>query len=90
MPAQDCIGGEQRADLLKCLAAQDLAPNGKSPTLVVVEQDALRTELLLEHLVFGSYVFDHFLLLPMNPAGHDYQAELPGLKNEGHRRQPLG
>ncbi len=53
MPTQDCVGGEQRADLLKRFAAEDLALYRKSPTLVIVKQDAFLSELLLEHLVLG-------------------------------------
>jgi hypothetical protein len=42
MPAKNCIGREQSADLFESLATEILALNCQSASLVVVEQDAFR------------------------------------------------
>ncbi len=36
--------------------------------LVVIEKNAFLAELFFQHLIFGSQVFDDFLLMPVNPA----------------------
>ena len=45
--------------------------DGQPPTLVVVEQHSILAQLLLEHLVFGTQVLDHLLLLPVDPTGEN-------------------
>ena len=86
MPSQDRVRREQRADFFESLAAEDLAFDRQSTPLIVVQQDPLLAELLFEHLVLGSQVLDHFLLLAIDPASEDDDIELPRLKNEIHDR----
>ena len=84
MPAENRIGCEQRADLFKSLATENLAIPCQSPSLVVVEQDAFRTVRFFKNPVLGAKVFDRFLLLSVDPACDDGYVELPGLENETH------
>ena len=84
MPTQDRIRCEQRAEFLQPFAAEDLTLQRESSTLVIVQQDSLLAELFLEHLILGSQILDHFLLLAIDPAGENHQVELPGLEDEGH------
>ena len=51
MPPQNRIWREQRAIFLQQLATQDLALDGRSPALIVIEQDPFLAELLFEYLV---------------------------------------
>ena len=50
------------------------------------EEDALLTELLLEHLILGPQVLDHLLLLAIDPARENNDVQLPRLKNKIHER----
>src|SRR5271166_5290274 len=84
MPAQDRVGRNQGGNLLECLAAQHLASDGESPTLVIVEHDAFLAELFLQDLVFGSQVVDHGLLPVVDPAGQNGEEELPRLQDKVH------
>ena len=84
MPAENRVGGEQCADLCQPLAAEHLAGHGQAPPLVVAEQDAFLAELFLEHVVLGSQVLDHLLLLLVDPAGQNDEQELPRLEDEAH------
>ena len=77
VPSQYRIGREQRANLFEHFASKDLAFDCQTPALVVVEQHAFRTEFLFEHLILGAEVFDHFLLLAVDPARDDHDIELP-------------
>jgi len=76
------VGGEECANGFEQLAAQDLALDREPTALVVVEQDAPLTELVLEDLVFRAQVLDHRLLLAVHPAGQDGEQKLPGLQDE--------
>ena len=84
MPTQDRVWREQRAEFFESFVARDLALDGQSSSLIIVEQSPLVAKLLLEHLVLGSQILDHLLLLTIDPAGEDDEAELPRLKNEVH------
>ena len=66
VPPQNRIGCEQRANFFESLAAEDLAFDGQTTPLIVVEQDAIPAELLFEHLVLSPQVFDHVLLLAVD------------------------
>ena len=57
----------------------------KPSALIVIQQDPLLGELLLEHLVLCSKIFDRFLLLSIHPTGENHHIELPGPKNEHDR-----
>jgi hypothetical protein len=79
VPSQYRIGREQSANLFEHLASRDLAFDCQSPTLIVVEQYEFRAKLLSQYLILGPKVLDYFLLLAVDPAGDDYQIELPRL-----------
>ena len=90
MPTQNRVRCEQRTKFLESLATEDFACDCQASSLVVIEQDPLFVELLFEHLVFGSQILDHFLLLAVDPTGEDDDVELPRLKNEIHERVHRG
>lgn len=84
MPTQDRVRCEQGAEFLQPFAAEDLTLHRESSTLVIAQQDSLLAELFLEHLIFGSQILDHLLLLAIDPASENHQAKLPGVDDEGH------
>ena len=79
MPAQDRVRGKQGGHFCQELAAEDLAFDGESASLVVSEQDAAVAELLFQDLVFGAQVVDDLLLLAIDPAGEASKENQPGL-----------
>ena len=85
MPTQNRIGREKRAELLKSLAAEDLSFDRQSAALVIVQQEAFLAQFLSKDLVFGSQVFDEFLLFTVDPASENEKVELPGLEKEFHQ-----
>lgn len=89
MPAQNRVRREQCAEFFESLATEDLGFDSETTPLVVAEQDPLLAKFLFEDLVFRSQVFDHFLLLAIDPTGEDGESELPGLENESHDRSPI-
>jgi len=89
MPAENRIGREKRANLFESLATENLALNCQSASLVVVEKNAFRAVLFPKNPVLGAKVFDHFLLLSVDPACDYGYVKLPGLENKTHS-QPDG
>ncbi len=71
--------GRSPLALFEHLSAKDLAFHRKSAALIVVQQNSFLAELLLEHFVFRAEVFDHLLLLTVDPASKDHQHQLPRL-----------
>ena len=86
VPSQDRIRREQSTHFFESFSSKDPAFDRQSTALVVVQHDPLVAVRFLEHLVLGSQVFDHFLLLPIDPACQTDQIQLPGLENEIHDR----
>lgn len=86
MPAQDGIGCHDRRDLAQHLSAKQFSPDGKTPALIVVEQDPLLPELLSEDLVFGADVLDDALLFLIRDASQDSHQQMPRLQNEVSHR----
>jgi hypothetical protein len=52
--------------------------------LAIVEQYPFLAEFLFENLVLGPQVFDHFLLLSVDPTSKHEKIQLPRLKDEFH------
>ena len=52
--------------------------------LIVVQKDTLLAVRFLEHLVLGSQILDHLLLLTIDPACDNDDIELPRLKYRIH------
>ncbi len=84
MPAENCVESKQLADFFKHLPAQNLAFDGQSPPLLIVQQKAFLAGFLSENLILSLQILNDNLLLPVDPAGEDEEIELPGLKNEIH------
>ena len=61
-----------------------LSSDCQPTSLVVIEQDTFLSKLLIEDLIFGSKVLDHFLLLTVDPTGEDEETQLPWLEKESH------
>ena len=89
MPAKNCIGREQSADLFESLPTEILALNCQSASLVVVEQDAFRAVRFPKNPVLSPKIFDRFLLLSVDPACDYGYVELPRLENETHSRPDI-
>jgi hypothetical protein len=72
VPAQNCVGREQNADLLQSSPPQSPALHCQPTSLVIIQQEASLAEFLLEHLIFSPQVGNDFLLLTVHPArkGH--------------------
>ena len=56
VPAQNRVGGKERADLGQELVAKDFAFEGQAPPLVVGEEKAAIAQFLLENLAAGSFL----------------------------------
>jgi hypothetical protein len=54
--------------------------------LAIVEQYPFLAEFLFENLVLGPQVFDHFLLLSVDPTSKYEKIQLPRLKDEFHEQ----
>jgi hypothetical protein len=81
MPSQDGVWRNDAADLRQQLATQRLAPDSESAALVVVQPDALITQLLAEYAILFAEIVDHGILLPVYPAGQGHHQQMPGLKD---------
>jgi len=79
VPSQNRVGSKQRTNLFQHLAAQDLTLDCQPAPLVIIQQNAFRTEFLPEHLILGPEVIDHLLLLVVDPTRKDDEIELPRL-----------
>jgi hypothetical protein len=86
VPSQNRIGRQQHADLFQHLTIKDLPFHCQWSALVVVKQDTHRTELHFQYLIRIPEVLNNFLLLTVNPAADDHEAETTGFQCEMHRR----
>ena len=74
MPAEQCVGRDDRIELEELLAADRLRMPSKEPAFSVGEDNPPTTETRLEHPVLGLEVFDEPFLLPGEPrSDHDDQ-----------------
>ena len=85
MPAQDGVGSEDGTDFGQQLAAQDFAFEGEASALVVVQENAAFTELLLQDLVLGAKEINHLLLSVVDPPRHARYEDVPRFDDEVHR-----
>ena len=86
MPTQNRIGCEPDAEPFELLSAKDLPFDDQSSALVIVEQDAFLAEFLLENCVFAAQIFNHMLLLAIDPAGKCCNQQMSRLQNYIHQR----
>ena len=87
VPAQNGVGGKERADLLQHFASQDLSLGGQPTALIVIEQDPFLAQLFFEHVNFRPLKLDNLLLLAVYPARQNNQQELPRLQDKFHGSQ---
>jgi hypothetical protein len=80
MPAENRFRSGDGSKLLRHLPAQDLTLNSQPAPLCLTQQDSLIPKFLLQYSVLGNKVFDHILLLAINPAGKYQQRQLPRLQ----------
>jgi hypothetical protein len=73
MPAQKRIWSHDSGHLLEHLPPEHLAFRSQAPSLIIVEQNAFLAELFSEHAILGTKVFNHVLLLMVDPAGEDQE-----------------
>jgi hypothetical protein len=86
MPSQNGVGREQRANLCKLFAAENLAFDGQATSLVIGQQGSFLAAFLFENCVLDAKVLNDFLLLSIDQTGKNDQHQLPGSQNELHRR----
>src|SRR6266542_1289528 len=84
MPAQNRIRSYDRRHLLKHVLTDNLALDGQTSSLVIIEQDAIFAEFLPEHAILGSKILDDLLLSMIDPAGQEQEQQLPGLQKGLH------
>ena len=81
MPTEHRVGCDDSRDPFEELTTEALGLDGKTPSLVVIEEDPFLTEFLLEDLVLGDKILDDTLLLAVEPAGQSQHEQLPGAQN---------
>ena len=86
MPTEDGVRREQSANLIQQLSTEGLSLDCQSSALIIIKQDSFRAKLCFQNSILGTQVFDHFLLLAVNPAGKEHQHQLPRVQNKVHRR----
>ena len=84
VPAQKRIGPDDSDQFVESFATEDLALNGQTSTLVVIEQDSTLAEVFSQHLILSQQILDRVLLVSVDPTGQDEKQELPGLEHEVH------
>ncbi|NLT67416.1 MAG: hypothetical protein GXX84_12505 [Acidobacteria bacterium] len=78
MPSQNRIGSYDRGQLCEHFPSEYLAFHSQTPTLIIVEQNALFAELLSEHIIFGAKILNYLLLSMVYPTSQDQEQQLPG------------
>src|SRR5215510_6223768 len=74
MPAEQCVGRDDRIELEELLAPHRLRMPSKKSAFSVGEDEPPRTETRLEHPILGLEVFYECILLPGEPRSqHDDQ-----------------
>ena len=84
MPPQNRVWRDDRRQVQQGLAAKGLSLYCQPPSLIITEQDPFLAELFQQHLNLGPLKLNHFLLVPVDPAGQDGDEQLPGLKDAVH------
>ena len=87
MPSQDGIRREDGRDFPQSLATDGMSLHGKQPTLVIVDQQSLFSELFEQGLDLGVLEFDGLLLSLVHNAAEGSQHDVPWLEQEGHVRR---
>ncbi len=67
MPPHEGVGSDDGRYLVERLAPDSLSLCGESSTLIVVQAKAASTELLFQHPVLFDKVFQHLLLMAVDP-----------------------
>jgi len=76
VPAKQCVGRHQRADLEETFAADLLGPARETPALSIGQEQAPFAELLSEHPILRLQVLDHVLLAAVHPPGEEHHQTL--------------
>ena len=84
MPAQNRIRSHDRRHLLEHLPTENLALDGQTASLVIIEHDTFFAEFLPKHAILSSKILDDVLLSMIDPAGQDQEQQLPGLQKGLH------
>ncbi len=84
MPAENNIRSHDCGKLTEHLAAEDLAFDGESPSLAIIEQYSFLSELLLEYAILSHEILDGVLLATINPASENQKQQMPWLKVRFH------
>ena len=90
IPAQKRIGCEHGANLGQRFSTQSFGLDGESAALFVREPESFAAKLCSEHTVFFSDVFDHGLLIAVDPASQAVQQELEMVGHHEYEGITLG
>ncbi len=85
VPAQDRVRGYDGRQLHQRPAPESLCFDGRNPSLVVGEEDALAAHLIDEDPDLGVLELDDLLLLAVDPARAYQEEKLPGTEDDVHR-----
>ena len=92
MPSQDGIRRKDGRDFPQSLATDGMSLYGKQPTLVIVDQQSLLSELLQQGLDLGVLEFDDLLLPLVDETTEGSQQDVPWLEQKRHvwrRNRPV-
>jgi hypothetical protein len=78
IPAEDCVRGNDAAELTQHLYAEFLPLHHEAAPLFVVEPKALGAELLTQHPILLLQIIDDLLLLSIGPTGDRNQYNMQG------------
>jgi hypothetical protein len=84
MPAEDCVGCDDRGNLLQRSPAQNLALRRESTPLIVGQPEPSPAELFFEDPVLLAQLINRRLLMLVDPASEDRDEELPWLEDLSH------
>ena len=87
MPSQDGIRREDGRDFPQSLATDGMSLHGKQPTLVIVDQQSLFSELLQQGFDLSVLEFNDLLLTLVHKAAEDSQHDVPWLEQKRHVRR---
>ena len=87
MPSEQRIGRHNGRDIGQYFSAQSFGPHRQATTLIVVEAQRSRSELLAENSVFLTPIVDHLLLLVIHPSRRGDQQQPKGVETLRHPRR---
>jgi hypothetical protein len=76
VPSEQSIRRHQGLDLREAVPTDLLGLRCEAAALMIREAESLSSELLPQGSIFPLEIFDHVVLVPIDPAGEDQHQEL--------------